>query len=253
MKYCNKCGKELRAGDSYCGGCGQKVGAAAASGKKIVWVVVLLCIALIIGITVGQTEKQEPEKIQPEAAISPVTQTGTLSVDTLPEEPEDGMELVDSDYSNGMPRRRVSGSTDKYVTDYRMDGTLLRDSELHYYDGKFTDKRITNYDAYGNPTDVTETMSDGTLWLYLFYINEYDEQGRPLILAEFNRQGNPLYIYCYTYNADGSCRMDWEEYRGAVYEYDFEYDPEGTTSLFSYGYTTFTAEGDVLDQMIYEG
>ena len=47
--------------------------------------------------------------------------------------------------------------------------------------------------------------------------------------------------------------MDWEEYRGAVYEYDFEYDPEGTTSLFSYGYTTFTAEGDVLDQMIYEG
>ena len=152
--YCNKCGKELRAGDSYCGGCGQKVGAAAASGKKNVWVVVLLCIALIIGITVGQTEKQEPEKIQPDVAISPVTQTGTLSVDTLPEEPEDGMELVDSDYSNGMPRRRVSGSTDKYVTDYRMDGTLLRDSELHYYDGKFTDKRITNYDAYGYGNDV---------------------------------------------------------------------------------------------------
>ena len=246
--YCAKCGKEARAGDTYCSGCGSKL--SGGGPKKSNWLTVVLCAALVLSaVSVFGGNRDESS---PPVSVEQEPTTSVQTVDELPAEPEDGDLLEESDYANGMPRRRISDYSDKYITDYRPDGTLLRETTLHYSSGAYGGKRVKNCDEYGNPTDETETMPDGSLWLYLYYVNSYDTQGRPLILSQYNRAGFPLYIRSYTYNADGSYRMDWTEYRGPVYEYDFEAGSQGTTTLAFEGWTTFTAEGDVIDQMINE-
>ena len=245
VMYCTKCGKEAHSGDVYCSGCGSKLG-----GKKKGkgWLLLLICAAALIvsAVTVfGEKEPATPIETFPSAA-----EPETIS---LPEEPRDGDILEDSCYADGSPRREVSDSYGTvYVYDYRPDGTLLRETWLYYSDGRFGGKRVINCDGYGNPSDTTETMADGELWLYLYYKNTYDEQGRPLVLAEYNRMGNPLCIYEYTYNSDGSYTQICTEYRGFVYEYDLEHNPQGTTGIFSRSTTTFTAAGDVIDQHIEE-
>lgn len=256
---CTKCGKEIRQGDAYCSGCGQKImvtsaaPAAPAQGKKsggcLVWVLVIAAIIFIIS---NRSGKPAPEKKDLENAVPATTQSLTVVTDTLPAEPYDGDILEDSDYPDGTPRRRVGNYTDKYITDYRPDGTMLRDVILYYSEGSFAAKRVTNFDEHGTPTDTTEKLADGTLWLYTYCDNTYDPKGRPAYLIEYNRMGYVLSQDIYVYNEDGSYCMNWEEYRGPVYEYDFETNPEGETSLFAYGYTTFDAYGNVIDQMIYE-
>lgn len=247
--YCKKCGKELRQGDTYCSGCGQKVGAATAAPEKKggSWLVLLLCAAVIL---VFANRNGKAEKREPEPAPTAATQQISLEDYSLPREPFDGDVLENSDYPDGAPRRRISDYGDVYVTDYRNDGTMLRESILYYSNGVYSAKRVTNYDTHGNPTDTTERMADGQLWLYIYYENTYDPEGRPAYLIEYNRMGCVLSQYIYVYNEDGSYCMNWEQYRGPVYEYDFADNPKGETYLFSYGYTTFTAEGDVVDQMI---
>lgn len=247
--YCNKCGKQLQPGDAYCSGCGQKAAKASASKKKgSGWLILLVCVAAILFFTTNRREV--PQETYPEETAPSVVQIVPPVVDTLPEEPYDGDVLENSDYADGEPRRRVSDYGDVYVTDYRNDGTMLRESILYYSNGVYSAKRVTNYDTHGNPTDTTERMADGQLWLYIYYENTYDPEGRPAYLIEYNRMGCVLSQYIYVYNEDGSYCMNWEQYRGPVYEYDFADNPKGETYLFSYGYTTFTAEGDVVDQMI---
>ena len=250
--YCSKCGKEVRSGDAFCSACGSKVGSGNTPKKKNNGLLILIGIVVLVlaagNLFGGKSSTNTYTPVQSPSAVTSV-QSGT---NTLPAEPNDGDVLENSDYADGTPRRRVSGDTEIYITDYRPDGTQLRDTILYYNNEIYGGKRVTNCDAHGNPTDETETMADGTLWLYLFYTNTYDEQGRPLQLTTYNRMGYPLHVYTYTYNSDGSYRMDWDEYRGPVYEYDYEYTPDGTTTHFSAGYTTYTANGDVIDQMIYE-
>lgn len=173
------------------------------------------------------------------------------AVNMLPEEPGPYDTLIDSDYNNGLRRRRVESYTDMVtVTDYWGDGTILRVSQFSYSNDVFQQKRITNYDNYGNPTNITETMADGKLWLYLYYANVYDSDGRPVMLAEYNRFGSPLYIYEYIYNDDGSYCEIYSQYRGFVYEYDLPYIPDGSTSIFLRTTTTFNAAGEPIDQSI---
>ena len=250
--YCTKCGKEARSGDVYCSGCGNKL-----EGKKKSksWILIPVCALAVVVSAVNLFHTPKPEPVPfvqqreticlPDAQINPNVQ--------LPEEPKDGDILEDSDYPGGLPRRRVDDyDTSVYVSDYRPDGTMLRDTILYYSNGSYGGIRVTNYDDHGNKTDTTETTDKGELWLYLYYQNSYDEQGRPLVLAEYNRMGYPLCVYEYTYNADGSYTMECSEYRGYVYEYDREYNPQGTTSIWLRSTTTFNAEGDVIDQYMEE-
>lgn len=213
--------------------------------------VLLLCVTVLIPVAgnLSGCARTEPGSDVEETVVFVETKQENAA-DSLPEEPKDGDVLENSDYSDGTPRRRVFDYGDLYITDYRPDGTTLRDTILYYSSGTYGGIRVTNCDDFGNPTDETETMADGSLWMYLYYENSYDDAGRPVRLAQYNRVGNPLMIRTYTYNADGSWRMDFEEYSGAVYEYDFEENPAGETSLWNYGYTTFDAEGNVIDQMI---
>ena len=242
--FCNKCGKQLRSDDVYCSGCGQKVGGGR---KKTPWPMVIVCVAVILLFSFRFLGQKTP---QPEPVVIPETQALPALESGEPAEPYDGAVLENSDYPDGAPRRRISDYGDVYVTDYRNDGTMLRESILYYSNGVYSAKRVTNYDTHGNPTDTTERMADGQLWLYIYYENTYDPEGRPAYLIEYNRMGCVLSQYIYVYNEDGSYCMNWEQYRGPVYEYDFADNPKGETYLFSYGYTTFTAEGDVVDQMI---
>lgn len=173
------------------------------------------------------------------------------AVNMLPEEPSPYDTLTDSEYNNGLCRRRVSSYPDLItVTDYWGDGTILRESQFSYANDVFQQKRITNYDNYGNPTDVTEITADGELWLYLYYANVYDMDGRPVMLAEYNRFGSPLYIYEYIYNGDGSYCEIYSQYRGFVYEYDLPYNPDGTTSIFLRTTTIFNTAGDPINQTV---
>lgn len=253
--YCTKCGKEARAGDVYCSGCGSKLSGGNKKGKG--WLLVILCIAAV-GTAGGiLASRQEPAKVAPVDTFPTVNYRELPELEMpvinenemLPEQPKDGDVLEDSFYSNGSPRREVTDSYGTvYVYDYRPDGTLLRETWLCYSNDVFSHIRVTNCDDHGNPLDTTETMADGELWLYLYYRNTYDEQGRPLMLAEYNRMSYPLCIYEYTYNADGSYTQVCTEYRGFVYEYDLEYNRMGTTSVFCRSTTTFNAQGDVIDQ-----
>ena len=254
--YCTKCGKEARPGDVYCSGCGNKLSHSGTK-KKTGVLLVILCIAAVTvatGILASRESNTGHGPIEYFAPVVereiPVLEEPEINAgEMLPEQPKDGDILEDSFYANGNPRREVTDSYGTvYVYDYRPDGTLLRETWLGYSNDAFTHIRVTNCDDHGNPTDTKETMADGQLWLYLYYQNTYDEQGRPLMLAEYNRMGYPLCIYEYTYNADGSYTQVCTEYRGFVYEYDLEYNPEGTTGLFSRSITTFTAQGDVIDQ-----
>lgn len=253
--YCKKCGKELRQGDTYCSGCGQKVtdNPASSSGEDhtkigcLVWLVIILAIAFFV---TNRNDKADATKT--EVTIPAATQSISLGKYSQPVEPFDGDVLEDSDYPDGTPRRRVRDYGDKQITDYRQDGTLLRDVTLYYSNGVYSAKRVTNYDSHGNPTDVTERMSDGELWLYLYYENEYTDDGRPFCLTEFNRAGYPLFSYIYMYYEDGTYSVNFDDFRGPVYEYDFETNPSGETFLFAYGYTKFDANGNVIDQMIEE-
>lgn len=256
--YCTKCGKEAHSGDVYCSGCGSKLGG---KKKNKSWILLLISAAALIVSAVNLFSDRAPEPVTPIETFSPVVERETISLPEaqintdaqLPEEPKDGDILEDSDYADGAPRRRVDDyDTGVYVTDYRPDGTMLRDTILYYSNGTYGGIRVTNYDDHGNPTDTTETMADGELWLYLFYKNTYDEQGRPLVLAEYNRMSYPLCIYEYSYNADGSYTQVCTEYRGYVYEYDRESNPQGTTSIWCRSSTTFNAAGDVIDQYIEE-
>ena len=222
--FCTKCGKENHK-----------------KGKG--WAVILLVLAFMLsgyqntGSSAAVSQQEQPSQVQPQVQEQP------------PAEPEKGDVLENSTYANGVLRRDVQESYGTvYVYDYRSDGTMLRETWLQE-DGDV--KRVINCDAHGNPTDETETQM-GELWLSMYYKNSYDEQGRPLSIAQYNRAGFPLYIRTYSYNADGSYRMDFVEYRGPVYEYDFDYSPEGTTTLAFEGYTTFSADGSVIDQMINE-
>ena len=248
---CTKCGNELRQTDAYCSNCGQKVNTASAAPEKknggcLFLVLIIAAIIFISNKQGGNTSKPEPE------AMNPPTQSISLMNHTLPGEPYDGDVLEDSDYPDGMPRRRVSDYGDKYITDYRPDGTMLRDVILYYSEGVYSAKRVTNYDDHGNPTDTTERMADGTLWMYLYYENAYTDDGRPFCLTEYNRAGYLLREDIYMYNDDGTYSISWTEFRGPVYEYDFETNPTGETEMFSYGYVTFDADGNVIDQMIEE-
>ena len=257
--YCTKCGKKAASGDVYCSGCGSKLGSGAKTQNKkgSSWILILLCAAVLIFAAskmMGQKEDSGLTSFEPEKERESITlqEAQVNTGEMLPEEPKDGDLLEDSSYANGNPRREVSDySGTVYVTDYRPDGNLLRETTLTYINaGEFGGIRVTNYDEYGNPTDTTQSLADGELELYLYYENTYDDQGRPLRLAEFNRMGNPLCIYSYTYNSDGTYTMECTEYRGFVYEYDLPYHPQGTTSLWAHSVTTFNASGEPVDQYI---
>lgn len=256
--YCTKCGKKANPGDVYCSGCGSRLGPGSGQEKKQArdtkgsgnWLLLLIVIG-VVGAFVGMWESSSAPEA-PSGNLTASIRTEQKSTESLPQEPRDGDVLEESHYPNGNPRREVSdyGET-VYVTDYRPDGMILRDTTLTYTsDGQFAAIRVTNYDDHGNPTDTTETESDGALWLYLYYENTYDDQGRPLKLVEYNRMGNPLCIYSYTYNSDGTYTMECTEYRGFVYEYDLEYNPQGTTSLWTHSITTFNQAGEPVDQYI---
>ena len=263
--YCTKCGKKADQGDVFCSACGHKLGSG--SGPEITqsksrkgfpkWILILVALG-IVGAVAGTLEERGTGPKAP-AEIPTVTVQKQETVpsqepeeDLLPPEPKDGDVLENSEYSNGITRRWVDDyGTTVYVCDYRPDGTTLRDTVLMYTEeGKFASIRVTNYDDRGNPTDTTETESDGALWLHLYYENVYDIQGRPLRLVQYNRMGNPLYIYSYTYNSDGTYTMEITEYRGFVYEYDLEFNPEGTTSPWYHSITTFNSAGEPVDQYI---
>ena len=249
--YCKKCGKELRQGDTYCSGCGQKVtgNPASSSGEDhtkiggLVWGVLIIAIALFV---TNRNDKADTPKT--ETTVPAATQSISLRRYSQPLQPFDGDVLEDSDYPDGMPRRRVENIGDNvYVTDYRKDGTMLRETILYYSNGVFSARRVTNIDTHGFRTDVTERMADGTLWLYLYYENIYTDDGRPFNMVEYNRKGNMLYETVYFYYDDGSYTINFTDYRGPVYEYDFETNPSGETYLFSYGYTKYDAKGNATE------
>lgn len=259
--YCSKCGKQVRSGDVYCSGCGSRLTAAAQNTQKNKTqkngksrLLMLLCAAALILAAVNIFGSSRQSSSSPSGSLQE-RESVTLKqpqASALPQEPGPDDTLEDSTYSDGTLRRSVEDYGDIYVTDYRPDGTLLRETILYYSSGSYSGKRVKNCDAWGNPTDETETLTDGTVWLSLTYSNRYDDQGRPLQLAQYNRAGNPLYIYSYSYNADGSYTMELIEYRGPAYEYEFEENPAGTTTPWTSLTTTFNSEGELIDQMIHQ-
>lgn len=244
---CKKCGKQLQPGEAYCSGCGQKVDAAPGKNNGGCLILLLIVAAIIfLANRNGKTEKKTVEPVTP--ATTAVSQYIDLGEYGQPLEPFHGDILTDSDYRSGTPRRRVENHGDNvYVTDYREDGTMLRETILYYSDGIFSARRVTNNDSYGIRTDVTERLADGTLWLYLYYKNTYTDDGRPFDLVEYNRTGHMLYESVYFYYEDGSYTINFSDYRGPVYEYDFETNPSGETYLFSYGYTKYDANGNFVE------
>ena len=199
--YCTKCGKKAGSADVYCSACGTRLNTASGTEKQnkkgSSWILILLCAALLVFAAGKMMGGNGGSDIVPfesaEEQDKPALQEAQVNSDELlPEEPKDGDILEDSDYADGTPRRRVSGDDFVNVWDYRPDGTTLRVSSLAFLEGKICEKYITNFDEHGNPLDTTQTTSDGELWLYMYYVNVSEHQGRPLFLSQYNRMGKPL-------------------------------------------------------------
>lgn len=282
--YCTKCGQKAIAGDRYCARCGSLLQAPAenkapaqskskaTSFKKIIKNIVVAIVAFVLfcfvsgfiltiiftikpewasGKSAEQTQAQSEmimvyPRLTPEIVEQKVAELGQ----------SDGLDSVPVFWEDGKTRRMVDryplhNPTRVEIWDYLPDETLIRYAEVHFSEsGEYQYKTVTTYDEYGNPTDVLETMDDGSVWLHYYYENVYDEMGRPILLTMYNRAHNPYEIISYFYYADGSYTEDYSEYRGTLYEYDFETDPEGNTALFNHIITEYDSYGNVTDKLI---
>lgn len=266
--YCTKCGKKVNAGDRFCGQCGNVLilnsekktpVEGTPKRKKYWWLVVLAVLAGISFITGTKADKKTSELQYAEVTVQTPFNTTTVSPKITPEVVEqkvaelgqsDGLDSVPVFWEGGKTRRMV----DRYplqnpetveIWDYLEDGTLIRYAEVHYSDtGEYQYKTVTTYDEYGNPTDVLETMEDGSVWLHYYYVNEYDTNGRPVTLLMYNRAGEIYNIDSFIYYPDGSYLKTASEYRGALYEYDFETNPEGKTTKYQSFIIEYDASGN---------
>lgn len=152
----------------------------------------------------------------------------------------DGTLQQETRYEDGQPVE---------IKTYYPDGILASCTQFEYNSGSLVGRTVEEYDDHGNPLSVTAIAitrsGEEVLDWYFYYENTYDDQGRPVSLCCYNRVGNPISEEYFSYYDDGSYHHDFSEYRGAIYEYDFEDNPEGTTSLWYHSVTGYDAAGEV--------
>lgn len=266
--YCRKCGRKADAGDRFCSQCGnaliwepeKNVPIKGSPKRKNYWWLAVLIALAGISFIIGEKVGNKPSELQySENAVQTPFNSTTVSPRITPEIVEqkvaelgqsDGLDAVPVFWEGGKTRRMV----DRYplhnpekieIWDYLEDGTLIRYAEVYYSrTGEYQYKSVTTYDEYGNPTDVLETMEDGSVWLHYYYVNEYDTKGRPVVLMMYNRAGEIYNIDSFIYYPDGSYLKTATEYRGALYEYDFETNPEGKTGKYQSFIIGYDASGN---------
>lgn len=264
--YCTKCGRKADPGDQYCAGCGTrlKTGATAPGTPEakrctlLPWI--LLAVTLVIlAVSMGKNREKEDQELV-RAPVSQQTQPATQPPALTPEQELQIMlaELNQHDlnpepsfWDDSTVRRTVEPYGDNvWIQDFLSDGTLIRFAEVCYdSSGQYTGKRVIEYDLQGFMADEKELMADGSVWMHIPHANTYDEQGRAVSLCSFNRAGQPLTVQTFLYREDGSFVSEFSEYRGAIYEYDFEENPEGTTSLWYHSITEYSADAEILSEV----
>lgn len=124
------------------------------------------------------------------------------------------------------------------VTEYRADGTLLRQTAYTYStEGNLTQTLVTVFDSHGNSQSQTCTREDGVGGYAMTYTNTYDSQGRLTCRDTMVEQGGLMHRDRYTYGADGSYTWESAEYGG--------YDGN---SYWQHVVNTYDSEGKLLTE-----